>query len=185
MFALNGPLVGAAWRVARGSWTAQLAAMDAISDIYSDFRRGGRWHSSTIGGLGSRELGWAGMGRHRPTLSEVWMSDLEQVPTVTARPFQLRDGNWGVRVYSGNLSEGDLIEVRPRSGRFYMALVRKVIWQGKSSALALVMERRESPCQRSSGPSYHHDLSSGPATASNLSAPVGDSDGRPSWVRNW
>ena len=66
---------------------------------------------------------------------------------MTATPYKLRSGDWGVRV-RGTVRAGDTVTVRTRAGKTWTARIERVVWSGDGVALCAT----ESRSRRSSGP---------------------------------
>lgn len=56
--------------------------------------------------------------------------------TTTATPTKLRSGDWGARIPSASVREGDSITITARSGKTWSARVTKVVWQGNGVTIA-------------------------------------------------
>lgn len=59
------------------------------------------------------------------------------MPTPTATPAKLRNGNWGARV-KGAVSEGEEVTITIRSGKSWTARVTRVLWTGNGVSLCAV-----------------------------------------------
>jgi len=57
-----------------------------------------------------------------------------------ATPYRLRSGEWGAKVRHGSVREGDPIQITTRSGKTWVAVVAKVVWQGEDVALVATGE---------------------------------------------
>jgi len=54
--------------------------------------------------------------------------------TTIATPQKLRSGEWGARV-QGEVSEGDTVTIRTRSGKEWQARVTRVVWSGEGVSI--------------------------------------------------
>lgn len=54
---------------------------------------------------------------------------------INATPTKLRNGNWGARVKSAQVSAGDVVRITTRSGKTWEARIVKVVWSGDGVAI--------------------------------------------------
>lgn len=52
-----------------------------------------------------------------------------------ATPTKLKNGDWGARVASTNVREGDIVRITTRGGKSWEAEVMKVIWRGEGVSI--------------------------------------------------
>lgn len=58
-----------------------------------------------------------------------------QTTITTATPTKLRNGDWGARVNSDQIREGDTVEITTRAGKTWTAAIVKVLWSGDGKAI--------------------------------------------------
>lgn len=94
--------------------------------------------------------------------------------SISASPAKLRDGSWGARVQSEQVSTGDLLTITTKAGKTWNARVTRVVWAGEGVSICATesMERptsqgsetsrtriKRSSCRECSGPlvnASHH-----------------------------
>jgi len=54
---------------------------------------------------------------------------------IPATPTKLKNGDWGARVASSNVREGDIVRITTRGGKTWEAEVLKVVWSGEGVSI--------------------------------------------------
>lgn len=54
---------------------------------------------------------------------------------IAATPAKLKNGNWGARVQSADVREGDTVTITTRAGKSWQAQVELVVWRGDDIAI--------------------------------------------------
>lgn len=68
-----------------------------------------------------------------------------EMTTITkATPTKLRNGDWGARVNSDSVREGDTIEITTKGGKSWTATVSNVIWTGDGVAIVTTESKNRS-----------------------------------------
>ena len=75
--------------------------------------------------------------------------------TIQASPTKLRSGEWGAKVQTANVSEGDSIQITTRAGKSWTASVAKVVWRGEG--VAIVATRSKPKTCTVNGRSYRRE----------------------------
>lgn len=60
-----------------------------------------------------------------------------------ATPIKLRDGSWGAKVQGDNVLPGTPIRVTAKSGKWWNAVVYKVVWVGDGVAICATVTPEE------------------------------------------
>jgi len=69
---------------------------------------------------------------------------------MTASPTKLRTGDWGAKVQSDAVQEGDEITITTRAGKSWRARVGKVVWRGDGVAIVATESLDYVPAARNS-----------------------------------
>lgn len=70
---------------------------------------------------------------------------------IPATPTKLRNGDWGARVASSNVREGDIVRITTRGGKSWEAEVMKVIWRGEGVSICATSSIATSSIASSTG----------------------------------
>jgi hypothetical protein len=55
--------------------------------------------------------------------------------SIPATPLKLRNGDWGAKAQSADVSAGDTLTITTRSGKSWQARVDRVVWTGDDVAI--------------------------------------------------
>lgn len=61
--------------------------------------------------------------------------------TPQASPTKLRSGEWGAKVQTADIHEGQAIEITTKGGKSWTATVTKVVWRGDGVAIVATGQR--------------------------------------------
>jgi len=69
---------------------------------------------------------------------------------IAATPTKLRSGEWGAKVQTPHVHQGDDIEITTKAGKSWAARVAKVIWTGDDVAIVATCSAGYTPATRNS-----------------------------------
>lgn len=58
-----------------------------------------------------------------------------------ATPTKLRSGEWGAKVQTADIREGQAVEITTKGGKSWVATVTKVVWRGDGVAIVATGQR--------------------------------------------
>ena len=90
--------------------------------------------------------------------------------TTQASPAKLRDGSWGARVRSEQVSPGDVVTITTAGGKTWQARVERVVWSGEGVSICATSSLDRAP---SGTDSRGHSIRSGASYRAGVTAAHG------------